>query len=210
MKRRRLAYLALFIAAVAALAARTTILAAAGRILVAEDPISKADIVVVPEWAGIGGALEAVDLVSSGFATTVLVVPRPRDRAAAELARRRGDAGTQEYWFSALVRSLGVRAVVQLDFAASGTSDEGHAIDEWRRDHQVRSMIVVTTLDHSRRVRRALHRSLANPDLFVIVRATRYSEFNPEAWWQTHDGIRTELIEIEKLALDLVRHPWPS
>jgi hypothetical protein len=41
----------------------------------------------------------------------------------------------------------------------------------------------------------------------VLVRASRYGEFDPESWWMTRDGVRTELIEMEKLLIDVLRHP---
>jgi hypothetical protein len=41
----------------------------------------------------------------------------------------------------------------------------------------------------------------------VLVRYSRYSEFNPDTWWSTRDGVRTEIIEFEKLLLDVLSHP---
>jgi hypothetical protein len=41
----------------------------------------------------------------------------------------------------------------------------------------------------------------------VMVCSARYSMFNPDQWWESHGGIRTEMEEIEKLLLDIVRHP---
>jgi hypothetical protein len=49
----------------------------------------------------------------------------------------------------------------------------------------------------------------------VTVHYARYSRFDPDRWWETHDGTRIELEELEKLLLDIVRHPsreapWPT
>jgi len=41
----------------------------------------------------------------------------------------------------------------------------------------------------------------------VTVRAARCSAFNPDQWWTTRDGIRSGIGELQKLILDLVRHP---
>jgi hypothetical protein len=41
----------------------------------------------------------------------------------------------------------------------------------------------------------------------VAVRAARYSNFDPDRWWETRTGVRTEIIELEKLSLDVVLHP---
>jgi hypothetical protein len=42
----------------------------------------------------------------------------------------------------------------------------------------------------------------------VTVQAERYSNFDPDRWWETRTGIRTEIIELEKLVLDVVLHPF--
>jgi hypothetical protein len=52
-----------------------------------------------------------------------------------------------------------------------------------------------------------MRRSVGNRAVTLSVRAARYSLFDPERWWETRAGIRTEIIEFEKLLLDFVRHP---
>jgi hypothetical protein len=42
----------------------------------------------------------------------------------------------------------------------------------------------------------------------VAVRPARYSPFDPERWWQTRDGARTQVVEFEKLFLDIALHPF--
>jgi hypothetical protein len=41
----------------------------------------------------------------------------------------------------------------------------------------------------------------------VTVRPARYSSFDPDSWWETRGGVRTEITELEKLMLDVVLHP---
>jgi hypothetical protein len=41
----------------------------------------------------------------------------------------------------------------------------------------------------------------------VTVRPEHYSNFDPDRWWETRGGIRTEVVELQKLLLDLVLHP---
>jgi hypothetical protein len=42
----------------------------------------------------------------------------------------------------------------------------------------------------------------------VTVRGARYSTFDPSLWWQTRAGVRTGIVELQKLLLDVVRHPF--
>jgi hypothetical protein len=41
----------------------------------------------------------------------------------------------------------------------------------------------------------------------VTVRPEHYSIFDPDRWWETRDGVRTEIVELQKLVLDVVLHP---
>jgi hypothetical protein len=41
----------------------------------------------------------------------------------------------------------------------------------------------------------------------VIVQPERYSVFDPDRWWQTRYGIRTEIAEFQKLVLEVILHP---
>jgi alpha-L-arabinofuranosidase len=67
--------------------------------------------------------------------------------------------------------------------------------------------VVVSTSDHSRRLRRVIHRSMKGHSTKVTSHSTRYSAFDPDRWWQSRRGIRTEVVELQKLLLDVVRHP---
>ena len=67
---------------------RVQLLQIAGWTLVADDPIGSADVIVVPQWAGDAGALEAADLIHQGVAPRVAVLASPRGPATKELVRR--------------------------------------------------------------------------------------------------------------------------
>ena len=65
----------------------------------------------------------------------------------------------------------------------------------------------MTTRDRSRRLQRVLDREMKGHPTRVTVRASRYSSFDPDRWWQTRGGVRTLLVELQRLVLDFVRHP---
>jgi hypothetical protein len=89
----------------------------------------------------------------------------------------------------------------------TGSEDEGPALADWCDQQRFHSVMVVTSSDHTRRLRRVLHRSMKDRRTRVAVHAARCSIFDPDRWWQSHRGIRTEVAELEKLVLDVVRHP---
>jgi hypothetical protein len=68
--------------------------------------------------------------------------------------------------------------------------------------------VVVTTSDHTRRLRRVLRRSMDGHATRIAVRAARYSPFDPDRWWETRTGARTGIVELQKLLFDVARHPF--
>jgi hypothetical protein len=105
------------------------------------------------------------------------------------------------------LRALGVDTIDRIPSYVTGTEDEGPALADWCDQHRFRSVVVVSTADHSRRLRRVLHRFMKGHPTKVTVRSARYLVFDPDRWWETHAGIRTEVEELEKLLLDILRHP---
>jgi uncharacterized SAM-binding protein YcdF (DUF218 family) len=189
-------------------APRHAILRTAGWSLVAEDPLAAADVIVVAVDGGQAGALEAADLVRQGIAGRVALLADPSTAAEREL-RRRGIAyedGTDI--LARHLRLLGVPAVERISNAVDGTEAAGRVLGEWCVREQLKSVIIVTNADHSRRVRRVLQRSMGRCAAKVLVRSARYSQFDPNSWWRSRTGVRTQIVETEKLLLDIARHPW--
>jgi hypothetical protein len=175
---------------------------------VINEPVESADVIVVPVDADGAGVLEAADLVHSGIATRVVVFAELPDNIVDQEFVRRGVS-----YENAAARSmqalkmLGVGNVEQIPKYVSGSEDEGPALAEWCAQHQFRSIVVVSSSDHSRRLRRVLHRAMKGHHTRVFVHCARYSIFDPDRWWETHDGTRIEIEELEKLLLDVLRHP---
>jgi hypothetical protein len=102
---------------------------------------------------------------------------------------------------------LGVKEIVEIPRDEAGSEGEGQVLAPWCDQHQIRSLVFVAARDHSRRLRRVLDRVMKGRSTRVAVQAERYSEFDPDVWWKTRTGIRREIIEFQKLVLDIVRHP---
>jgi hypothetical protein len=188
-------------------AIRRAILRAAGWALVAGDRIEPADVIVVALDAEGAGVLEAADLLHSGMATRVAIFIGPPNPLADEFIRRGVPYEDEAARSVRLLRSLGVDTVEQIPRYVSGTGDEGPVLADWSNRQGFGSIIVVTTADHSRRLRRVLHRSLKGDRTRVMVHPARYPRFDPDRWWESRLGIRLEIEGLEKLLLDVMRHP---
>ena len=183
------------------------VLRAAGSVLVVNEPVVSADIIVIALDAGGAGALQAADLVQSGIAKRVAVFTDPPSVEDLEFIRRglsNEDLATRQI---RQLRSLGVKDVVQIPRNEAGTEGEGQVLAPWCDQNALRSVVFVAARDHSRRSRRVLNREMKGHPTRVTVQSARYSSFDPDPWWETRSGIRTEIIEFEKLMLDVVLHP---
>jgi hypothetical protein len=192
-----------------AYALRDPVLRAAGAALVQEDALSAADVVVIAADAGPAGVLEAADLVHAGVAPRVAVFTDPPDAADREFLRRGvpyEDVAARSF---RQLRALGVTSVEVIPRAVAGSEDEGRVLPEWCEERGWRAVIVVSSSDHTRRLRRVLRRAMDGRRARVAVRAARHSRFDPDTWWHTREGVRTQAIELQKLLLDLARHPLP-
>jgi len=188
-------------------AIRRPILRAAGWALVVNEHVEPADVIVLNLDADGAGVLEAADLVHSGVATRVAVFAKPPEAADREFIRRGIPYEDEAARSIRQLRALGIESVDRIPRYVAGTTDEGPVLARWCDEQRFRSVLVVGLADHTRRLRLVLHRFFKGHPTRITVRSARYSEFDPDRWWETHSGIRTEIEELEKLLLDIVRHP---
>jgi hypothetical protein len=198
-------------ATIVAVPVREPLLRAAGWALVINEPIAPADIIVVSAAASGAGALEAADLVQRGIATRVAVFSDPPTGEDHEFIRRGlpyEDAAARQI---RQLKWLGVTDVVQIPRteaeAEAGTEGESQVLPPWCDQHQFQSIVLVTARDHSRRWRRVLNRVMKGHPTRVTVQPSRYSSFDPDRWWKTRGGVRTEISEFQKLVLEALLHP---
>ena len=194
-------------AIIAVSSVREPVLRAAGWALVVNDPVAPADIIVVSLDSGGAGALEAADLVQRGISPRVAVFKDPPSGEDYEFIRRGlpyEDAGARQI---RQLRWLGVTDVMQIPRADIGSEGEGLVLPLWCEQHQFRSIVFVASRSHSRRLRRILNRVMSGYPTHVAVQPSRYSSFDPDRWWKTRGGVRTEIIELQKLLFDFLLHP---
>jgi hypothetical protein len=195
-------------AAVSVPASRHLLLRSLGWALIARDTPAKVDIIILATDSLGAGVLEATDLVHAGIATRVAVFARPRTRVQTEFASR----GIP--YFNAMeteiqqLQGLGITAIERIPQEVAGTHDEAKVLQSWCVANHIHSIVFVSASDHSRRTRRVLGRTLGEQGIKVMVDYSRYSDFDPDTWWRSREGQRIELIESEKLLLDILKHPF--
>jgi hypothetical protein len=188
---------------------RISILRSAGWALVnPQTQIDRADVIVVAIDAGGAGTLEAADLEHRGVSTQVAVFHDPPTESDREFLRRGLPYDDRAAISTRQLQILGVQNIERIPRTTSGSEEEGEILPGWCQRHGYHSVVLVTSADHSRRLSRILRRSLHGNSITISVVASPYSNFNPNTWWTTRAGTRTEIIEIEKLLVDFARHPF--
>jgi hypothetical protein len=99
-------------------------------------------------------------------------------------------------------------AVAQLPAGEGGTTETAAALAGWSRANPSGRVMVVVGPSHGRRYRRALLRAWPEGRLPPRVVITQYALFRGDDWWVSRTTLREGLVEIEKLALDYLAHPF--
>jgi hypothetical protein len=187
---------------------RTSLLRSMGRFLVTTDDLQRADVIVLSVDSDGAGVLEATDLVHEHVADRVALFADPPDSVDREFLRRGVSYHNAAAVSVSQLHDLGIDAVEVIPRAVTGTNDESLDLAAWCSKHGYRAVILVSTLDHSRRAARILARTTRSRGLKLSVRGSRYSNFNPDAWWKSRGGVRIEIVESEKLLADMLLHPF--
>ena len=174
---------------VAAAACGSTALALAafsgvGRWLVVEDPLAKARAIAVLSGRMPVRAIEAAKLYRQGYASEVWLT---RSAEPGESLKAMGLAyqGEEVYSASVLIHEgVPAEAIHVLEPPIANTADEVRVVSAALAQEQDRSVILVTSKTHTRRVR-LLWRKLAGPNCRGIVRAAGEDRFDPRHWWRS-------------------------
>lgn len=156
----------------------------AGRWLVVEDPLQKADAIAVLSGRMPLRAEEAAALYRAGWAPRVWVTRPPEPGRELELMGI--DFVGEEFYSVRVLLRLGVPAdaIRVLPAEAVNTAVEMDVLAQQLEQSGGHSLIVVTSKAHTRRVRTLWHRR-AKPGQGLIVRPATDDPFEPAHWWRT-------------------------
>jgi uncharacterized SAM-binding protein YcdF (DUF218 family) len=209
---RRLTVAAVLLAGAVALVwgGRHAALIQAGRLLVAEDPLAPARVLVVSLASPARATLEAVRLYHEGISQTIVL---PTWESDPILGALRGlglqQLSANELALAILERSgIPTDAVQVLPGAVDGTTAEIAAVAAFARERQPARLLFVVARSHSARVRWFLRRELPTAT-HLIVRSPSTDAFRPESWWHSRDESRELVTEYLRWANMLIlRDPW--
>jgi uncharacterized SAM-binding protein YcdF (DUF218 family) len=162
--------------------ARGPILRFAGETWVVEDPLDRADAIIVLSDDNFYAdrAARAADLYRHGMAPIVVASGR----------RLRPYAGIAELMEHDLIeRGVPKDKIVRISHNAENTREEAQALAQQALERKWRSVIVVTSNYHTRRARYIfLHVFPAQTQ--VRVSGAQDGDFDPQHWWQSRKSLK--------------------
>jgi uncharacterized SAM-binding protein YcdF (DUF218 family) len=171
------------------LAGAAAIFFTVGRWLVVEDPLVHADAIVILSGRLPERALEAARVYQAGYADQVWISPpvSPVDELKAMHISFLGEDFYNEKVL--IAQRVPPDAIRILDRPDENTEAEVRQIVEDLRTLKFRSVIIVTSKPHTRRVR-TIWRKLVGSDPRLIVRYAPDDTYDGAHWWRhTQDGL---------------------
>src|SRR5246127_2317220 len=182
-RKRHIATPALLTVVVGLAASAVIIFFGVGRWLVVEDPLDKAQAIVVLSGRIPARAKEAARLYNAGYASQIWLT-RANEPAASLQEMHIAYMG-EDFFNTRVLMHEGVPSnpIRVLDPPIDNTADEIRVIAEELSREKGGAVIIVTTKAHTRRVR-TLWKDLSGGRGRAIVRAAPSDPFVPEHWWR--------------------------
>jgi uncharacterized SAM-binding protein YcdF (DUF218 family) len=177
------------------------LLVAAAEYLITEEPLQKADAILVLSGDVPERILEAVDLFKAGSAPRILLT-KEEELEHLDRLRALGVPSLEAHEINQLIAGksgIPPHALVVLEPRVDSTYREAQVAVDYCLRQQFRTIILVTSKPHTTRAAKIFHH-LAAGRLRIISRPSRYDTFDPASWWRSRIMQKEVLLEYEKLA----------
>jgi uncharacterized SAM-binding protein YcdF (DUF218 family) len=196
------AVVVLVLLGVGALFGGPVLLSAAGRYLITEHPLARAD-GILPLLDDVPLTIpEAARLYHAGLAPRIVVSKGPGRRGVEEDLLRRGIriAGAFETTLRILEEARVPReAILTAEERADDLVAESEAMARFLKRHPARTLILVTPKSRSTRAFKAFTTALG-PEMRLIVHPAPADPFDPATWWRDRKDRREVVSEYQALA----------
>ena len=171
-----------------------------GSFLVYEDPLEKADGIMILGGTMYERQLEAVDLYKGGWAPRLYMLREVSDWGEVELMNRGVTYRSVVDVQVDVMEQLGVpRDRITILDRANSTAHEAQILRDLAARERFTKVIIVTSKQHTRRARLVINRRMRDIGVKVVVRSSRYDRANVDRWWTERSTLRFTLFETQRL-----------
>ena len=178
-----------------------SLLTAAGRYLVTEHPLAKADLALVLSGERLLRVPEAARLYHEAYAPKILLTNEPKERGTDELLRLGIRFPDSQEISLKILEDLRVPrdAIWTIRERANSTRAEMQVVARFLATHPVKRMIIVTSKSHSTRAYKYYRAGLGSK-VQLIMHPVPNDPFDPTRWWQDRYDAKGVLHEYQALA----------
>jgi len=177
------------------------LLTVVGRYLITEQPLAKANLVLVLSGQPLLRVPEGARIYHEGYAPKILLTRELRERGSEELLRLGIRFPDSQENALTILEALRVprSAILTIQERADSTRSEMQTAARFLNTHPVKSMIIVTSKSHTTRAYKIFSTGLG-PGVRLIMRPVPNDPFDPARWWHDRLDAKDVLHEYEALA----------
>lgn len=176
------------------------LLTSVGRYLVTEQPLVKADLILVLSGQIPLRVLEAARIYHERYAPKILLTNELKERGTEELLRVGIRIPDSQERAITLLQELHVprNDILVIQERADSTRSEMQTVAQFLKHHPLNSLIIVTSKSHTTRAYKIFSTGL-EPQVRVIMHPVPNDPFDPNRWWQDRTDAKDVLHEYEAL-----------
>jgi uncharacterized SAM-binding protein YcdF (DUF218 family) len=173
----------------------------AGRYLIVDMPLQKADALVMLAGGNTGRWLEGADLYREGYARYILLSPGYPDPVGDRLRAQGIRYPSEAQIMRDVYAQLGVppEQIRIMPDGFDNTADEAAGARRIAIEQGWTSIIVVSAKYHTRRALYAFQREFEGSGITVQVKGSRHDHPQPDGWWRSRSDLRWVLSETQRL-----------
>jgi len=165
---------------------RAPLLVGLAKAWIVDDPLTRADVIVVLGGGPETRPFEAARLYGQALAPKILIM-KPAAVPTTAMGVRESEADIAR---QVLVKKGVAESDIGLtEDAVSNTYEESIAVRNWASTNRVKTIFIATDIFHSRRVRWVFRKQFKGTGVEVFVRAVPVREYKTEDWWRHEQGI---------------------
>jgi uncharacterized SAM-binding protein YcdF (DUF218 family) len=176
------------------------LLTAIGRYLITEQPLAKADLILVLAGDSLLRVPEAARLYREGYAPKILLTNEPMQKGAEDLLRMGIRIPDNQETALKILEALHVPqgTVLTIQERADSTRAEMQAVARFVKSHPAQRLIIVTSKSHTTRAYKIFFNGLG-PGIHVMMHPVPNDPFDPTRWWRDRRDAKEVLHEYEAL-----------
>ena len=180
---------------------RIPLLTALGRYLIVEHEAEKADVIVCLAGKNVERSLAVVDAYRKGLAPYIFMAKKSKPDGFEYLTKKVRTYPADFDLFTSIMEGFQIPEKVILSPVdrVDNTLDEARLVHKFVLERGFKSLILITSLTHSRRVWLTFTKVFKDDGIKIISLPSHYQLFNPKDWWKKRKCIKDLVLEYQKV-----------